>query len=418
MWGFFFTRKRNKVIIRAMLEDKKILLIISGGIAAYKSLDLIRIIRKNGGDVQCILTKGGEQFVTPLSVSSLSENKVYGNLWSLTDESEMGHIRLSRENNLIVVAPASADIMAKMAHGLADDLASTTLLASNKPILLAPAMNPKMWNNAATQDNINTLKQRGIHFVGPEEGEMACGETGLGRMSEPDQIFSAITDFFFEKPLKGKKAIVTSGPTYEPLDPVRFIGNRSSGKQGQAIACALRDAGAQVTLVSGPTSLTPPEGVTLYPVGSAQEMLNATQNALPADICICAAAVSDWTPEEFQNQKIKKTSKESVPSLKLKQTPDILKTISNHINRPTLVIGFAAETQNLHDNAKQKLKNKGCDWIIANEVGKDEKGKEKAFGTDENQIYFVSHKGIEEWERARKTQIAQRLVDRIIEEFK
>ena len=397
-----------------MLKDKKILLIISGGIAAYKTLDLIRLIKKNNGDVQCILTKGGEQFVTPLSVSSLAQSKVYSDLWSLTDETEMGHIRLSRENDLIVVAPASADLLAKMAHGLADDLASTTLLASNKPVLVAPAMNPEMWENKATQDNIQTLNERGIQMVGPEKGDMACGETGIGRMSEPEDIFDAIKDFFFEQPLKDVKALVTSGPTYEPLDPVRFIGNRSSGKQGHAIAVALRNAGADVTLVSGPTNLPDLQGVKTIRIETAQQMLRACNDVLPADVAICTAAVSDWTPENPQNQKIKKTNDNDVPNIKFVQNPDILKTISKQSNkRPQLVIGFAAETQNLEQNAKEKLKKKGCDWILANEVGIDETGVEKTFGSDKNQIYFISQDKSERWDKASKDDVARTLVERI-----
>ncbi len=402
-----------------MLKDKNILLIISGGIAAYKSLELIRLIRKNHANVRCILTSGGAQFVTPLSVSSLSENKVYSDLWSLTDEAEMGHIRLSRENDLIVVAPASADILAKMAHGMANDLASTTLLAANKPILVAPAMNPEMWSNTATQDNIAALKHRGVLFCGPDEGEMACGETGLGRMSEADSIFGALTDFFFEKPLNGKHAIVTSGPTFEPLDPVRFLGNRSSGKQGHAIASALRDAGADVTLICGPVHLPPPTGVKTIHVETGKQMLAACESALPADICVCAAAVSDWAPETASAQKIKKTNAQHTPELKLTQNPDILQTIASHkAKRPKLVIGFAAETQDVEMNAKEKIKRKGCDWIIANQVGADENGNEKAFGTDENQIYFLTLNNVEKWERMRKTEIAERLAHKIIEEFK
>lgn len=397
-----------------MLENKRILLVISGGIAAYKSLDLIRLITKNGGDVRCILTKGGEQFVTPLSVASLSENKVYTDLWSLTDETEMGHIRLSREADLIVIAPASADLMAKMTQGLANDLASTTLLASDKPVLVAPAMNPEMWGHPATQDNISTLKARGVLFVGPNSGLMACGETGLGRMSEPEEIFKAITDFFFEKPLKGKKALITSGPTYEPLDPVRFIGNRSSGKQGQAIAKALRDSGADVTLVSGPVNLPDLAGIDTVHIGSAKEMLAACENALPADILICAAAVSDWTPVSCATQKIKKKSADCVPQLELTQNPDILKTLSNCNKRPELVIGFAAETENVVANAQDKLKRKGCDWIIANEVGPDSDGEEKTFGSDENQIHFITHDECEQWDRASKLDIARKIVDQII----
>ncbi len=401
-----------------MLNDKNILLVISGGIAAYKTLDLIRLIRKNGGDVRCILTSGGAQFVTPLSVSSLSENKVYTDLWSLTDEAEMGHIRLSRENDLIVVAPASADILAKMAHGLANDLASTTLLAANKPILVAPAMNPEMWNHDATQSNIQTLKNRGVLFCGPNEGEMACGETGLGRMSEAEEIFDAITDFFFDKPLKGKHAIVTSGPTYEPLDPVRFLGNRSSGKQGHAIAAALHKAGADVTLVSGPVDLPDPAGVKTAHVETAKQMLSACEGALPADICVCAAAVSDWTSANMSEQKIKKTNDSDVPELSLTQNPDILKTLSSlGATRPKVVVGFAAETQDVEANAADKLKRKGCDWIIANQVGADKNGEERAFGSDENQIYFLTQNKSEQWERMRKTDIAERLVQKITEEF-
>ncbi len=398
-----------------MLENKKILLIISGGIAAYKSLELIRIIKKNNGDVTCILTKGGKQFVTPLSVTSLSENNVYTDLWSLTDESEMGHIRLSRENDLILVAPASADIIAKMAHGLADDLAATTLLAANKPIFIAPAMNPEMWNNQATKENIKTLKNRGIYIIDPTEGEMACGETGLGRMSEPEDIFNSIKDFFFSRPLKGIKALITAGPTYEPIDPVRFIGNRSSGIQGYEIAKALDHAGAQVTLISGPTSLQPPQNVKIINIETAQQMLDASIDSLPADICICSAAVSDWTPTSKSKQKIKKETNSSPPSLSLEETPDILHIIANHkTDRPNLVVGFAAETQNVEEYAKAKLKRKGCDWILANHVGKDDLGKERAFGSNENQIYFITHNQSEEWKRQPKEKIAKKLVNKII----
>ena len=398
-----------------MLKDKKILLIISGGISAYKSLDLIRLIRKNNGSVTCILTKGGEQFVTPLSVSSLSENKVYCDLWSLNDESEMGHIRLSRENDLIVIAPASADIIAKMAHGLTDDLATTTLLAANKPILLAPAMNPEMWNNQATQENIRVLKDRDMSLIGPEEGKMACGETGLGRMSEPEDIFTAIKDFFFDKPLKNINALVTAGPTYEPIDPVRFIGNRSSGIQGYEIAKALEQAGANVTLISGPTNLDSPKNVETINVETAQEMLDACTNALPAQICVCSAAVSDWKPENQSQQKIKKSDNNESPSLSFTQTPDILFTISNHeTKRPNLVIGFAAETQNIQKYAWDKLERKRCDWILANHVGKDALGNERAFGSDKNKIYFITNENTEEWEYQPKKDIAKKLVNKII----
>ncbi len=392
-----------------MLKDKSILLVISGGIAAYKALELIRLIKKSGGHVRCILTKGGEQFVTPLSVSALSEEQVYTNIWSLKDETEMGHIRLSREADLIVVAPASADIMAKMAHGQADDLATTTLLASNKPIMIAPAMNPQMWNNAATQDNLRTLKERGIIIAHPATGEMACGETGEGRMLEATEIMEHIQNFFFDRPLKGKSAIVTAGPTYEPIDPVRFIGNHSSGKQGYAIAEALRDLGADVTLISGPTALPDPQSIKVVRVSSAAEMLEATEHSLPADIAVCAAAVSDWTPAQTQDQKIKKRADQSPPAIKLTENPDILKTLSNHKNRPSLVIGFAAETENLIENAQAKLVKKGCDIIVANAVS----GTEKTFGSDQNHVYLVSSDKIEEWPRARKTEIARKLAERI-----
>ncbi len=399
-----------------MLKDKKILLIISGGIAAYKTLELIRLIKKNNGEVKCIITKAGEQFVTPLSVASLSQNKAYTDLWSLNDESEMGHIRLSRECDLTVVAPASADLIAKMAHGLANDLASTALLASNKAILIAPAMNPEMWNNAAVQENISTLKKRGILQIGPNIGEMACGESGIGRMGEACEIFTAITGFFFEKPLKGYNALVTSGPTYEAIDPVRFLGNKSSGKQGHAIARALRDAGASVTLVTGMTNIPDPNGVNIVHIESANEMLKACAAALPYDIAVCAAAVSDWSPAQKQSQKIKKTDGINSLNLKLKKNTDILKFIATHkTRRPKLVIGFAAETENLQDNAKAKLKSKSCDWIIANEVGADKNGNEKTFASDENQIYFISKDKTEKWERASKDAVAKKLVQYITE---
>ncbi len=398
-----------------MLKNKKILLIISGGIAAYKALELIRLIKNNHGEVKCILTKAGEQFVTPLSVSSLSQHKTYTDLWSITDEADMGHINLSRDSDLIIIAPASADLIAKMAHGMANDLASTALLASNKPILIAPAMNPQMWSNAAVQENISTLQKRGILQIGPNAGDMACGETGFGRMSEPEEIFTAITDFFFEKPLKGYDALVTSGPTYEPIDPVRFLGNRSSGKQGHAIAKSLRDAGANVTLIAGRNNLPDPNGVKTIHIESAKEMLDACKDALPVNIAVCAAAVGDWSPARpAQNQKIKKTTGNNEINLELKQNPDILKAIATHKTaRPKLVIGFAAETQNLETNAKAKLNKKGCDWIIANEVGLDENGIEKTFTSDENQIYFISQEKTEKWKRTSKDKVAQKLVEYI-----
>jgi phosphopantothenoylcysteine decarboxylase/phosphopantothenate--cysteine ligase len=414
------------------LKNTSILLVITGGIAAYKSLELIRGLRKSGASVRAILTKGGEQFVTPLSVSSLCEHEVYTDLWSLKDESEMGHIRLTREADLIIVAPASADFMAKMAHGMANDLASTTLLATDTdttPIMLAPAMNHKMWDNAATQRNVTTLTAQSVHMIGPETGDMACGEHGMGRMSEPDDILAAIEvrlskkKALNDKPLAGKTAIVTSGPTFEPIDPVRFIGNRSSGKQGHAIACALRYAGVDVTYITGPTALPAPSGVRTISIETAQEMLEACQNSLPADIAVCAAAVSDWRSDAQQSHKMKKRDTQSPPSLSLTENQDILHIIATHkTQRPALVVGFAAETQNLLENAAAKLTSKGCDWIIANDVS--EAAGEKVFGADKNHVYLVTSKtgnteetNHDEWPRASKTQIAAQLVQNITKHF-
>jgi len=396
-----------------ILENKSILLIISGGIAAYKGLELLRQLKRAGATVRCILTKGGAQFITPLSVASLSEEEVYTDLFSLKDETEMGHIRLSREADLIIIAPASANLLARMAQGEAEDLASTTLLAANKPIMIAPAMNQEMWAHPATQTNLKTLSERGILQVGPASGDMACGETGLGRMSEPGEIFEAVTDFFFEKPLKGKKAVVTTGPTYEPLDPVRFIGNRSSGIQGQEIARALLLAGADVTLISGPTNLPALEGTKLIRVETANEMLKATQEALPADIGVFAAAVSDWAPEEVHTHKIKKRDDTSPPSIQMKENPDILKTIASGKSRPTLTVGFAAETENLTDNARAKLVKKQCDWILANNVSPEE----NVFGSSQNHVYLVTNSEIDDWGKTSKKQIAGKLAKRITEYF-
>lgn len=402
-----------------MLDTKRILLIISGGIAAYKVLDLIRLLRRDGADVRCILTQGGEKFVTPLSVAALSENHAYTDLWSLKDETEMGHIRLSRDVDLIVVAPASADFIAKMAHGLANDLASTTLLATTKPVLVAPAMNPAMWNHDATQANVATLKSRGIQLSGPDYGVMACGDTGYGRLNEPDVILDDIRQFFCPRPLKGKTALVTSGATYEPLDPVRFIGNRSSGKQGHAIATALAEAGADVTYITGVSALAPPPHVKTVNIETAQEMLNACENALPAaDIAICAAAVSDWQADHIADRKNKKTDDTAHLTLTFKKTPDILKTIAQHPqHRPDLVIGFAAETDNITRYITEKREKKSCDWILGNYVGKDEDGAERAFGTEDNIIYFNDGETITEWPRLSKKEIATRLTHHIITFF-
>jgi len=400
------------------LEGKSILLIISGGIAAYKALEVIRLLRRGGASVRSILTAGGAQFITALSVSSLTGQKTYTDLWSLTDETEMGHIRLSREADLIMVVPASADFLAKMAHGLANDLASTTLLAASAPILIAPAMNPEMWSHPATQANIGLLSERGILQIGPESGDMACGETGLGRMSEPIQIVEAAERFFAPGPLKGLTAVVTSGPTYEPLDPVRFIGNRSSGKQGHAIAEALAAAGAAVTLVCGPVHLPDPKGVRCIAVETAADMLKACETSLPTDIFVSAAAVSDWRPATQSLHKIKKSVPSKTLTMKLTESPDILKTIATRKKgRPRLVVGFAAETENLEKNALTKLKSKGCDWILANIVGPDASGSERTFGASRNQVSFISQSGIEKWPLMDKRLLGITLKDRIVDFF-
>ncbi len=372
-----------------MLAGKRILLVISGGIAAYKSLELIRRLRERGAAVRRILTKGGAQFVTPLSVAALSESKVYQELFSLTDESEMGHIRLSRESDLIVVAPASADLLAKLAQGLADDLATTTLLAADKPVLIAPSMNTMMWAHPATQANIATLKSRGVLQVGPEAGDLACGEFGSGRMAEPMEILAAIEDYFgADAPLSGRRALVTSGPTFEAIDPVRFIANRSSGKQGHAIAAALARRGAATVLVSGPTAEPDPAGVEVRHIESAEEMLAACRAALPADIAVCAAAVADWRPAKPATQKMKKGAAEP-PAIALTRNPDILATLAAPGNaRPLVVVGFAAETEDLIANAKKKLAAKGCDLILANDVS----AGSGTFGGAENTVHLVARR--------------------------
>lgn len=397
-----------------MLNGKRILLIISGGIAAYKAIELIRLLKKSGAHVRCILTHGGAQFITPLTVAAISEDHVYTDLFSLKDESEMGHIRLSREADLVLVAPASANIVAQMAHGFAEDLASTTLLATNKPVMICPAMNPMMWEHTATQNNINTLKKRGIVIIPPDEGDMACGEHGAGRLPDPAHIHDEVIAFFkTNNPLHGYRAIVTSGPTHEPIDPVRYIGNRSSGKQGQAIAQSLADHGANVTLITGPVSLPDPQGIKTVHVQTALEMLEATQSALPADIAIFAAAVADWRIDNAPTHKIKKNNEKKAPSLLLIENPDLLKTISNHKNRPSLVIGFAAETQDLIENAKEKLTKKGCDWILANNVATD-----KVFGNDQNHIYLIDQNTVQEWPIMDKKAVADAISEAIVEKMK
>ena len=393
-----------------MLDGKRLLLVISGGIAAYKSLDLIRRLRERGALVRAILTRGGAEFVTPLAVAALSENKVYQDLFSLTDESEMGHIRLTRESDLIVVAPASADLLAKLANGLADDLASTTLLASDKPVLVAPAMNAMMWAHPATQANIATLASRGVRQVGPERGDLACGEVGNGRMAEPAQILAAIESHFgTEAPLSGRRALVTSGPTFEAIDPVRFIGNRSSGRQGHAIAAALARRGATTVLVSGPTGEPDPAGVEVRRIESAEEMLAACRAALPADIAVCAAAVADWRPAATAAQKIKKGADEP-PPIALVRNPDILATLAAPGNaRPRIVVGFAAETEDLIANARRKLAAKGCDLIVANDVS----AASGTFGGQDNTVHLVAADGVESWPRLSKQEVAERLADTI-----
>ncbi len=392
-----------------MLVGKRILLIIAGGIAAYKSLEFIRRLRERGAAVRAILTKGGAQFVTPLAVSALTEDKVYQDLFSLTDESEMGHIELSRAADLLVVAPATADLMAKMAAGLADDLASTALLATDKPVMLAPAMNVRMWEHPATRANLRTLEARGVLCVGPNEGDMACGEYGPGRMAEPLEILAAIEAHFRDRsPLRGRRALVTSGPTHEALDPVRYLANRSSGKQGHAIAAALARLGAATTLVTGPTHEPDPPGVVVVRIESARDMLAACLAALPADVAVCAAAVSDWRPAEEAEQKMKKNGK--TPTLELVENPDVLAALSQAGNRrPRLVVGFAAETENVVAYAQAKRKKKGCDWMLANDVSP----ATGTFGGDANTIHLISDEGVEDWPTMTKPQVAERLAERI-----
>jgi phosphopantothenoylcysteine decarboxylase/phosphopantothenate--cysteine ligase len=397
-----------------MLAGKRILLIVAGGIAAYKALELIRRGRERGLGFRVILTRGGAEFVTPLSLASLSETKVYQDLFSLTDESEMGHIRLSREADLILVAPATADLMAKLAHGLADDLASTTLLATTAPILLAPAMNKMMWQNAATQANVAVLKARGVRMVGPDAGDLACGEVGAGRMAETPDILAAVEKLLSGGALTGMRALVTSGPTIEPIDPVRYIANRSSGKQGHAIAAALAHMGAETTLVTGPTALGDPTGVKTRHVETAAEMLAACESSLPVEIAVFAAAVADWGVARPANQKIKKDQSARPPSLELAANPDILKSVSNAgIKRPKLVIGFAAETENLVEFARAKLRAKGCDWILANDVSP----ATGTFGGDRNTIHLVTAEGSEDWPELSKSEVADRLGHKIAEHF-
>ncbi len=397
---------------------KRILLIIAGGIAAYKSLETIRLLRRQGVEITAILTEGGAQFVTPLSVAALTESPVHTALWSLTREVEMGHIQLSRSADLVVVAPATADILARMATGIADDLATTALLATDKPVLAAPAMNVRMWQHPATKRNVARLIEDGVAMIGPDEGDMACGEFGPGRMAEPDALAAAILDRLRDAPrsdsagpLTGRRALVTSGPTHEPLDPVRYLANRSSGRQGHAIAAALAALGAQTLLVTGPTNEDAPAGVETVTIETAVQMLDACRKALPVDVAVCAAAVADWRPDRAATSKLKKSGDEAL-SLAFVQNPDILKTLSEAgPHRPELVIGFAAETDDLMANADAKRRRKGCDWILANAVG----GTTDTFGGAENTIHLLTGTTTESWPRMSKTAVADRLAERIAE---
>ena len=400
-----------------MLNGKRILLVVTGGIAAYKSLILVRRLRERGAAIRTILTKGGAQFVTPLSLSALSHEKVYTDIFSLTDEAEMGHLRLSQEADIVVVAPATANMLAKMANGIADDLASTVLLASAAPILVAPAMNHRMWQHPATVANMAALEARGVRRIGPNDGQLAEDESGPGRVAEPEEILAAIEETLgsgASLPLAGKRALVTSGPTYEPIDPVRFIGNRSSGKQGHAIAAALAALGAETILVSGPVAEADPAGVTTIRVESAREMLAACEANLPADILVCAAAVSDWRVEHQAGQKMKKEDA-GPPALPLTENPDILATFSQSATqRPGLVIGFAAETENVIANAQAKRLRKQCDWIVANNVAPDT----GTFGGDANTVHLIhadGADGVENWPRMSKEAVARTLAARIAE---
>ncbi len=399
-----------------MIDGKRILLIIAGGIAAYKSLELIRRLQDRGANIRAILTRAGTEFVTPLSVSSLTRHKVYQDLFNLTDEAEIGHVRLSRDADLLVVAPATADLIAKMAHGLADDLASTALLATNKSVLIAPAMNVQMWLHSATQRNIAQLRADGIAIVGPNEGEMAEPEHGPGRMAEPAEIIAAIEAHFAKTVgiLTGVKALVTAGPTHEPIDPVRYIANRSSGKQGYAIAAALGALGADTTLVSGPTALASPDHVRLVRVETAHEMFAACEAVLPVDVAVCAAAVADWRVDHAANQKIKKTAV-GLTSLNLIENPDILQALSvRKASRPRLVVGFAAETENVLAHALAKRAKKGCDWIVANDVSPST----GIMGGDRNTVHLITATGTEAWPQLAKSEVATRLAKRIADQLK
>ena len=407
----------------------RILLIIGGGIAAYKSIELVRLLRKAGMVVRCVVTRAGEQFVTPLTLAALSENKVYTHLFDLKDEVEMGHIQLSREADLVVVAPATADLLAKMAGGQADDLATTLLLATDKPVLAAPAMNVRMWLHAATRRNVETLRGDGVTVMEPDEGEMACGEYGPGRLPEPEAIKAAIDaaiasapavvpltgqpDFApaNHRPLFGRRILITAGPTHEPIDPVRYIANRSSGKQGFAIAAAAAEAGAEVLLIAGPVPLPTPPGVIRVDVETAVEMAAEVEQGLPVDAAIMVAAVADWRAADTQAQKIKKDGSGQVPPLALAENPDILASVAKSADRPPLLIGFAAETNDVIAHAEAKLARKGCDWIVANDVSADPMGGES------NRVHIVSQDGVDSWDRLPKPAVARKLMEKIADEL-
>ena len=393
------------------MRGKRVLLIVSGGIAAYKALELVRLLKREGVEVAPVLTKGGAQFVTALSLQALAEEPVRTELWALDDESRMGHIELSRSADLIAVAPASADLLARMAAGMADDLATTVLLATDTPVLVAPAMNVRMWQHPATAANMVLLRSRGVRVVGPDEGAMACGEFGPGRLAEPPAIVDAIRALLASaRPLAGRRALVTSGPTHEPLDPVRYLANRSSGQQGHAIARALADLGAEVILVSGPVGIPDPPGVAVRRVETAREMLAACEAALPVEIAVCAAAVADWRVDQAAQRKLKKVPGGAPPELRLVPNPDILATLSQPgPARPRLVVGFAAETDDLEAHARRKLETKGCDWIVANDV-RPETG---IMGGSANKVHLVTAEGAEDWPLLPKAEVAARLARRI-----
>ena len=396
-----------------MLNGKKVLLIVTGGIAAYKSLELVRKLKEKGAEVIPVMTKAAENFVTPMSVSALAQEKVYNKLFDLTDEAEMGHIELSRSADLIVVVPASADFIAKTATGQANDLASTLILATDTKVLMAPAMNVRMWENPLTQKNIKILHNNGVKFVGPDEGEMACGEFGFGRMAEADEILKEIEANFRDKKLKGRHFLVTSGPTIEPIDPVRFIGNRSSGLQGGAIANELVESGAEVTFITGPVNLDPPHGSNIIRVETADEMYDAVHSSLPADAAVFAAAVADWKIKKTEQQKLKKQTG-NLPDFDLTENKDILASVSKlKKNRPKIVMGFAAETENILENAKSKLMKKGCDFIVANDVSLGT----QTLGGNENAAIIVSEKDVETLPKMSKRALAKILVEKISQSF-